>query len=320
VTSQSIVNAGITAYIYLTMPRPILVLILLSLGSVVFGQSYHEKFQSLFNGGGSDSDKIRSLLSEWEKTNPDDPELYTSAINFYFSNSKQTETSLSRKQSGKSSLQFTDSTGKVAGYMNSNTMYRPDQLVLAFRYIDMGIEKFPDRLDMRFGKCYVLGQIADYDGFTREIIKAVEYSTTNKNHWLWTDNKKLDNGEKFMLQTVQDYLKQLYDTENDSLLENMKRIGEVTIKYYPTNVEILSSTAVANMLTKNYDTALVYLKLAENLNPKDFIVLNNIAQGYKMKGDKANAIKYYELTEKYGDEEAKQQARKNLRELKSDVH
>ncbi len=89
----------------------------------------------------------------------------------------------------------------------------------------------------------------------------------------------------------------------------------VTIKYYPDNIEILSTTAVALTLTKDYDRALVYLKQAEKINPKDFIVLNNIAQAYKLKGDKANAIKYYDLTEKYGDAEAKEQARKSKKEL-----
>lgn len=129
------------------------------------------------------------------------------------------------------------------------------------------------------------------------------------------DEKQKD-GEGFLLETIQAYLKELYDTENDNLLPDMIQIGETVLKYYKTNVEILSTTSVALMLTKNYDRAIDYLKLAEKINPKDFIVLNNIAQGYKLKGDKVNAIKYYELTEKYGDEEAKQQARQNLKDLK----
>ena len=80
-------------------------------------------------------------------------------------------------------------------------------------------------------------------------------------------------------------------------------------------MEILSTTSVALMLTKNYDKAIQYLQQAEKLNPEDFIVLNNIAQGYRLKGDKVNAIKYYELTEKYGDERAKQEARQNINKL-----
>jgi tetratricopeptide (TPR) repeat protein len=69
------------------------------------------------------------------------------------------------------------------------------------------------------------------------------------------------------------------------------------------------------MLTKNYDKAIEYLNQAEKMNPEAFIVLNNIAQAYKLKGDKVNAIKYFELTEKYGDEQAKQQARQNINAL-----
>ncbi len=70
------------------------------------------------------------------------------------------------------------------------------------------------------------------------------------------------------------------------------------------------------MLTKNHEKAITYLKQAEKLNPKDFIVLNNIDQGYKLKGDNENAIKYYLLTAKYGDEQAKQTSKSEMDKLK----
>lgn len=279
-----------------------------------FGQTNYEKFKKLFKN--NDTTKIKSLLVEWEKTNPNDPELYTSAINYYFSNSKQEIISLDRDQKSKESFQFTDSTGKVAGHINSNLGYDPNKLNKAIKYANTGIDKFPNRLDIRFGKCYLLQEIGDFDNFTKEVIKTVDYSQVNKNNWLWTENKKQEDGEGFMLGTIQTYLKELYDTEDDNLLPNMIQIGEATLKYYINDIEILSTTSVALMLTKNYDKAIDYLKQAEKLNPKDFIVLNNIAQGYKLKGDKTNAIKYYELTEKYGDEQAKQQARQNIKDLK----
>lgn len=296
------------------MLKSIITIILLSISNFAFGQSNYEKFKKLFQD--NDTMKIKILLSEWEKSNPNDPELYTSAFNYYFSNSKQEILSLEKEQYGKESLKLTDSAG-TDYYMNSNLGYNPEKLENAFNYIDNGIEKFPKRLDIRFGKCYVLGEVGDYENFTLEIIKTVEYSNIIKNNWLWTENKKLDDAEKFMLGSIQSYLKQLYDTEDDSLLDNMKSIGDVVIKYYPNNIEILSTTAVAHTLTKNYDKAINYLKQAEKLNPKDFIVLNNIAHCYKLKGDKMNSIKYYELTEKFGDEQAKQQARKEIKELKN---
>jgi tetratricopeptide (TPR) repeat protein len=283
------------------------------ISTIVCGQSNYEKFKKLFKK--NDTTQIKSLLSEWEQTNPNDPELYTSSINFYFSNSKQEIISVDRDQKSKESFQLTDSTGNIAGYINSNLGYNPNKISKAIRYANTGIDKFPDRLDIRFGKCYVLQEIGDYDSFTKEIIKAVEFSQVNKNNWLWTENKKQEDGEGFFLGTIQSYLKEMYETENDNLLPNMIQIGETVLRYYQNNIEILSTTSVALMLTKNYDKAIEYLKEAEKLNPKDFIVLNNIAQGYKLKGDKTNAIKYYELTEKYGDEQAKQQARKNIENL-----
>jgi tetratricopeptide (TPR) repeat protein len=296
------------------MQKIITILLFTTFSSLVFGQTNYEKFKKLYKS--NDTTKIKGLLTEWEKTNPNDPELYTSAINFYFSNSKQENITVDRKQKSKQSFELTDSTGKVAGYINSTVGYNTDKLSKAIRYANTGIEKFPNRLDIRLGKCYLLQQIGDYDNFTKEIIKTVEYSQVNKNSWLWSENKKQEDAENFMLGTIQSYLKQLYETEDDNLLPNMIQIGEATLKYYHSSVEILSTTSVALMLTKQYDKAIGYLKQAEKINPKDYIVLNNIAQGYKLNGDKANAIKYYELTEKYGDQQAKLQATQNIKELK----
>lgn len=296
------------------MRKIFLFILLTAISNLVSGQTYYEKFKTLFQQ--NDTIKIASLLTEWEKTSPNDPELYTAAINYYFSNSKKEIVSVDRQQKTNESFQLTDSTGQVAGYINSSLDYDTEKLSKAIKYANIGIDKFPNRLDIRFGKCHILQQIEDYDNFTKEIIKTIDYSQVNKNNWLWTENKKQENGESSLLESIQSYLKQLYDTEDDNLLLNMIQIGEATLKIYKSNVEILSTTSVALLLTKNYDKAIEYLKQAENINPKDFIVLNNIAQGYKLKGDKANAIKYYELTEKYGDERAKLQARRNINELR----
>jgi len=295
------------------MQKIISFLLFATISTALFGQTHYEKFKKLFKN--NDTTTIQRLLTDWEKSTPNDPELYTSAFNFYFSNSKKEILSIEKVQPKKESFQITDSSGAVAGYFSSNMDYNPYKLAKAFGYADKGIEIFPNRLDIRFGKCYVFGEIGDYHNFTAEIIKTVEYGAVIKNNWLWTENKKVEDADNFMTDALQAYLKQLYDTEDDQLLENMKQIGDVVLKYYPNNIEILSTTAVANLLTGNYDKAIGFLKQAEKLNPKDFIVLNNIAHGYKLKGDKANAVKYYELVKIHGDEQAKKQARDEIKKL-----
>lgn len=296
------------------MKKTIALFLLSSFSLLSSAQTNFEKFNTLFQKK-SDSAKVRSLLTRWEKSNPNDPEFYTCAYNFHFSASKEEILVIGKDEPNNESYQLTDSAGKVAGFLSSTLQYNSNSQKKAFEYINAGIERFPNRLDMRFGKTYALGLIADYKNFTEEIIRTLEYSKIVNNNWLWTENKKIEDAENFLTDAVHSYMRQLYDTEDDSLLENINRIGETTIKYYPNHVEILSTTAVANMLKKNYDKAIEYLKMAEKIDPKDFIVLNNIARGYSLKGDKLNAIKYYKLTEKHGDKQAKVEAKKEIEQL-----
>jgi tetratricopeptide (TPR) repeat protein len=188
---------------------------------------------------------------------------------------------------------------------------------LGFDKIDKGIELYPNRLDMRFGKIYVLGEIKDWNNFTSEIIKTINYSNLNKNEWTWTNNNKYGGKEKEFLLDIQTYQLQLYNTGDDNLLKNMRDIALEVLKYYPNHIESLSNISITYLLTGEYDKGIDALLKAETLNPKDFIVLSNIAQGYKLKGDYKKSIEYYEKTIKYGDNQAKEYAKQQIEELKN---
>jgi tetratricopeptide (TPR) repeat protein len=186
---------------------------------------------------------------------------------------------------------------------------------LAINTIENGIERFPNRLDFRFGKCFALKEFELYKPLTEELIKTIHYSATNKNNWFWFENKTVDSAENFLLEAIQSYIIKLYSSEDIGLLTNMKLIGESALKYYPNNVPIMSSTAVAYMLTQDYDKSIAYLKKAEALNPKDLIVINNLAHGYKLKGDKPAALKYYMLSEFLSDDKSKTYAQDEIKKL-----
>lgn len=203
---------------------------------------------------------------------------------------------------------------KAVAYIGSQVSFNKVDFDKSISFINNGIEKFPNRLDMRFGKVYAIGQNVDYKSFTSELIKVIDYSDVNKNQWLWIDNKPVNEPKKFMLKAVQDYVAQLYDA-GDEYAENIKIIAETVLKYYPDSVENLSNLAIFYLIKKDYDNALIYLLKAEKLAPTDYIVLNNIAFCYYNKRDKANAVKYYDLVVKYGDEGAKAYAREKLAEI-----
>jgi tetratricopeptide (TPR) repeat protein len=282
----------------------------------VAAQSYLQQFFQL----SSKNDTIGELelLNKWESTDNNDPDLYVAWFNYFFQKSMKEVVRMDSDTTKKNGFQITDpATQKRVGSMYGDIYYDPVIVEKGIKYIDKGIKKYPTRLDMRFGKVYAYGKTEDYENFTKEIIKAVDYSDVIKNKWTWKENKPLEDSKKFMLGTIQSYQNQLYNTGNDSLLKNILTIATVVLKYYPDNVESLSNKSVVYLINKKYDKAIDALLTAVKLAPSDYIVLSNLAQAFRLKGDKENALKYYELTLKFGDQQAKEFARKQIEEIKN---
>lgn len=283
----------------------------------VNGQTFKQQFSDLVSK--NDTIGQQQLLEKWEKTDSNDPELYVAYFNFYVIKSKKEIITLGQNPKDNEGFKIMDqdtTKKEPVAFMYGDTYYEPTLLNKGFEWISKGIKNHPNRLDMRFGKIYIYSQIEDYEKFTADIIKTIDYSNENKNKWIWSDSQPLDDPKEFMLSTIQNYQLLIYNTENDILLNNMKRIAETVLKYYPDHVESLSNISIVFMIQKQYDKALEPLLKAEKINPKDYIVLNNIAQTYKLKGDNKNAIKYYELTIKHGNEEAKKYAQEQIDEFK----
>lgn len=282
--------------------------------SLVFAQNFQDDFKKYFDA----KDTINQLktLKKWEKAEPKNPELFTSYFNFYALNAKEEILSITKNQPEGESLVLKDSTDNEAGYIGSQIYYDADFVDKAIAKISQGIALHPNRLDMRFGKIYFFGLLENWDGLTKEIIAAVKHSSTNNNNWTWTNNKTREDGKAFFLSSLQTYQKQLYNTEDDALLVNMRDIANEILTYYPDNVESLSNLSITYLLTKEYDKGLTALFKAEKIAPEDTIVLANIAHAYKLKGDKKMSIEYYEKMIKYGDEDTKEYAKQQIEKLK----
>lgn len=279
------------------------------------GQDYQSEF--LLHCQSQDTAKQLEVLQKWENDRPNDAELYTSYFNYHFMKSKQELVTLSTVEPDGEGLILTDKTGNTAGYMASQLHYSDNEFNKGIAKINEGIKKYPDRLDMRFGKIYVFGQKKNWEAFTNNIISTIEYSAENKNQWTWTNNSVYEGGKDGFLTSIQDYQFQLYDTGDDELLINMRRIANAILDMYPNHVPSLSNLSITYLLTEQYDKAIESLKKAEEIDPEDYIVLSNIAHGYKLKGDKEMAIAYYQKTAKYGDADTKKFAEEQITALEN---
>lgn len=283
------------------------------LAQVCSGQDFQQEFSAAIQG--NDTLKQREILTQWEKSEPGNPELLVSYFNYYYLLSKKEMITLTAEPPVGESLSIADSTGQTAGYIGSDLSFDRDVFQKAINKIDEGITLYPDRLDMRFGKIYVLGKTEDWEAFTDEIITTVRYSAQNKNKWKWTSNEEVTDGELFFLTALQDYQVELYNTGNDELLDNMREIASEILNHYPDHVESITNIGITYMLTEEYDKALGYLKKAGKIAPKDDVVISNIAYSYKMKGDKKKAIKYYKKLQKFDDPGIQEFAGKQIKEL-----
>ena len=257
-------------------------------------QNFQNAFLKEFNL--NDSLRQREILEQWRKEKPDDAELFTSYFNYYFKLSQINSPTV-------------ESEGGLKGFHQK-------YFELGVDIINKGIELYPDRLDMRFGEIYTYGLVKDWENFTKSIIEAIDFSSKNNNEWIWRNNEKKENGKEFFLGSVQNYQNQLYNTNDDALLMQMREIANKILEYYPDEVVSLSNLSSTYLLTGELEKGMEPLLIAEKLAPKDPIVLNNLARGYQLKGDRKRAIKYYEETLKYADEESSQIVRQQIEALK----
>lgn len=272
-------------------------IILVTIANWSIAQDFHSEFLNACES--NDTTKQIQVLIEWEKTDSSSPELYTSRFNYHFLNSQQEVLELNTEETKGEGLLIKDSLGNTAGFLRNKLIYNLEEIKKSFKYIDKGIEKNPNRLDMRFGKTYVYGQLEEWDKFTNEIIKTIEYSSTKASAWLWTNDEIHEGDNEFMLSAIQDYQLQLYNTGNDSLLMNMRLIAITILERYPNHIESLSNLSITYTLLGEFDKAIKPLIKAESINPDDHIVIANIANTYKMMANKEKSIEYYEKLMKF---------------------
>lgn len=290
--------------------KSLIVLFALFSGTVALAQDFQTRFADLFYK--NDTTAQIQLLREWTTASPNDPELAVAYYNYFVDRSRREVVSITDEPMSQESLEMTDSTGRTF-YMGSVIHYDADTLQKAFTYIDKGLAANPDRLDMWLGKIYMLGKSEKFETFVKEILRMVEHSATNKHAWRWTNGEPKEDAERSFFEAVQGYIGTLY--ERDDQIPNMRRVAEGVLAFYPNNIPNLSNAAISYIMTEDYDRALGYLQKAETLDPKDCIVLNNIAETYSKKNDIAKSIEYFNKMITWGGEEDRLYAQQKIEEL-----
>lgn len=297
------------------MAKILLLLNFTFLTSMCFGQNYKAQFDNLCQSGDTLNQKI--LLTKWESEDPTNPELFTSYLNYCIQKSELVDLVMQPVQKNRESISQNNDLQIEGNKVTEPVNY---QMIIkkGIDKIDIGIKKYPNRLDMRFDKIYALSLINDWDSFTNEIVKAIQYSQRNKNKWTWTYNVKKENSKDFFLSSIQDYERNLLQTEDKTLFKNIRTIATEILTIYPNHIESLTNISLTYVLSGDYDKGIETLLQAEKIESNNKNILMSIALGYRLKGDKSNSLIYFEKMLKLDDQNSVDFAKQQINLLKNE--
>lgn len=265
-------------------------------------------------------EELSQHLAKWEEIDPYDPELYIAYFNYHLNLSRQERIRIEKQPpQDEEVISLTDpETGEAAGYIHSEIYYDEDHISLALGYLDEGLKRRPDRLDMHLGKIHTLGLVSRYEEQKDALIAVLNISSQNENKWLWHEGEKLADGFSNILENTQSRLYQYFQLEDENAYNYIIEVSEKIIELYPGVAYSYNNIAAVHYHRQNYKEAIKYFKLAEEQAPYDTIVINNIAYLSTVTGDIETALEYYEKLKIYGNEEEKRLAEEQIKILGSE--
>jgi tetratricopeptide (TPR) repeat protein len=247
-------------------------------------------------------DEVFAHLQAWEAKEPNNPEMYIAFFNYYINTGRSSMLSLYREGED--------------NYIGESTQYNNDSISKAIKYIDKGLSIAPNRLDMHFGKIYLLNEMKYYKEAKDELYATLEISKKIDNNWLWTDNEKAENAKVSFLRDINDYYSKWFKIGTEETLGYLKQLAEKQIELYPESIFAYNLMAAYHNAKKQPEESLKYLFQAEKIDPSDCVVLANIGETYLILLDnKQKAKEYFKKILEIGDEEDKEYAEYFLKEL-----
>ena len=276
---------------------------------MAWGQTdYCGHFQELLDK--EDTVGLRTFIPEWEQKAGVSGDTYAAWYNLLVLEGTIADLQLIADTTAVAGLLMRDSLGNIVGTITGEPLYDPEKLVQAYQKIDEGIAKYPDRLDLWFGKVHVQLLENHANDAVETLKQVVDRSVINHQKWLWTNDKSTPSeAEDFFFSTLQSYFRQLYDAQEDAV--NMAFVNHV-LRSYPENIYFLNDKAALLTAKGEKNEALKVLLQLHNLAPNDDIVVANIATLSKETGNKKQAIAFYKKLLKSANEEFCNDAKREL--------
>lgn len=262
--------------------------------------------------------ELETHLSNWEKSKPNDPEMFIGFFNYYINMARKENIVFGGQNPPKNETMMIISdpkTGEKVGYMYGEVSYDKNYSEKALQIINKGLNLYPNRLDMHFGKTRLLAELKAYEEQRDYLLKVFAIGKQNHNKWQWSDSKSLDKSEQVFIDSIHDYISEWLNSENKKAFECIKPISESLIASFPKSVIGYNDCGLYYAISGDLENAEAKFLAGYNVDQKDEIIIGNLAYLYESKNDIVNAKKYYTLLSKSTNKDSSDFAKKKLSEL-----
>lgn len=280
----------------------------------VFAENKIEKFWNLMDE--ENDEGVEIFLTNWEKDNKKEAELYVAYFNLYLKKATQNhmyfETEL--PQNCDNYMKVRNENGEE-GYMYFITEYDDEMSAKAFEYIDKGLSYNPKRLDMYFEKAHLYYLRKEYKKQCELLKNIFAQNKKNKSKWLWSNNTPTKEIGVDFETSMHEYIGKWLNEKSTDSIQYAKELSVEFIKYYPKNPIAYNDAAICSIYSNDLKAAKEYFKSGYELDKTDMIILANLANVSKNLGETEEAIKYYKLLEQSTDEKYSSMAKRQLESL-----
>ncbi|WP_420573236.1 tetratricopeptide repeat protein [Kordia sp.] len=291
------------------MFKKIIILSFFILSTNLFAQDYNEQFLEICKQG-----KIREskdFLDNWEKSEPNNPEMFVALFNYYLIESKAKFSG--PKIFGGTIIATENDSTSVGDVLKS--VHESDSLFsISQKYLSKGISINKDRLDMYIGRATTLMEKNVNAEFITSVKDIITRNSVNKGKWLWTNNEPIQKTEDEFVNMIQSYINAIFQAPNADINEILN-LSELALKTYPSNYILLSNIGVCMLELGKYKEAIPFFEKGLQSNPKDMILRFNLADAYVQLKQISKAKEYYNFIIKNGNEQYSNYAKEILEKL-----
>ena len=268
---------------------------MLSVVASAQNSDYQRRYNALLDRVGFAGVGMETLIENWAKAEPENPQMLQARFYYYFVKSQSTEV-ISRsepKYLGISPiLNLKDSTGTDVYYYEL-LKYEDELFANAMKAADKMISVCPDRLDYRFLKANAyLSYERESPDMAISSIMALAYDyKTSKSKWYFPDEETQEPAQvddALFTQMMQEYCYSLYVLGTPSSYDAFFRLSQKLNEYFPKEPNFLGNIgSYYHVVKKDYKTAIKYYDKALKLAPNDANVIRNaLLASRQMKNDK----------------------------------